>query len=84
MTETPEENGWVELHDADQQEWNWWYANGFPNDEASSIRVPSGYVVELYRGGIGDGLFQIVDSREHGHMHCVNVDSNFDTQLSSL
>ena len=47
----------MKLMNVDQMEWNWWYADGFPNDEASSIRVPSGYAVELFTGGVGDGLF---------------------------
>ena len=48
----------MELLDVDQVEWNWWYANGFKNDEASSIRVPAGYVVELFNGGVGDRLWR--------------------------
>ena len=69
-----EEVGWVVELDVNVAEWNYSDDGGWPNDDASSIRVPEGYTVELYKNvdlvGFLANAFELFP--EDGEMACLN------------
>ena len=71
----------------DRKNWSYWDDGGFPNDDASSIRVPEGYKVQLFDHkwqNDSSAFFQEVDSEEHDDMACVNFAQGFTTSLTTL
>ena len=76
--------GWEAELSVEQESWNSSdfkaMISGYRKDRASSIKVPSGYAVELFRRS--GNLFQVVNSEVYGDMACVNLEAGED--LSSL